>query len=69
MSLEKFRADVTAAEQCIEDIARNLKQQFNDVFVIKRKKAVDLIISRNMKMDMLLQKHGFVSSPTPARGT
>jgi hypothetical protein len=67
LSLDKFRADVMAAEQCIEDIARNLKQQFNDDFVIKRRNALDLIGSRNLKMEMLLQKHGFVSSAPQAR--
>jgi hypothetical protein len=57
-SFDRYRMQLETAERNIMEITTTLKMQFNDEFVIRRKKAAELLEMRRMKINALLQQQG-----------
>jgi hypothetical protein len=62
-SLERFRMQLETAERNVVEVTTTLKMQFNDDFVIRRKKAADLMEMRRAKLNSLLQQQGYPPLP------
>jgi hypothetical protein len=66
-ALDHFRWEMKSLEASILDIAATLKGQFDDEFVIKRRRAVDLIETRRNRMNALLYHQGFTAESPQAK--
>jgi hypothetical protein len=52
--IERYRAPYVAAETSLIEVVNSLKMQLNDEFVVKRKRAMDLIQLRRVKVQGLI---------------